>query len=846
MAETPSKGPKRAARASGGSASAGSGASGQARRAKPAAAASASTGAGRPARAASASSTKGKAPAGKPAAGKAGSRKSSGKGSSKARKRGLFGRIVRGVLIAMLVVALAGTAAGWAFYERAELPDPNADFGTQTTRLYFNDGTTELGSLAVQNRTVIPYAEMPQSIKDAVVAAEDRTFWTNQGIDLKGMARAVWGIVRNREITGGGSTITQQYIKIRYLTSEQTLSRKFTELALAIKMNKAETKESVLEGYLNTIYFGRGAYGIQAAARAFFQVDAKDMNLGQSAALAAILNSPSNFDPANGEETRARLLERYNYVLDGMLNPMATITQAQHDEFYGVLPDFPDIPIDNVYGGPNGFLIRMAIDELEAKGFTPEQINGGGLKIVTTFNHVLQQAAIDAAQSTVAAAVENANPLRNPDGTIMVDAAGNPVKPDPAQLHVGLASIEVGTGAVLALYGGPDFVANSRNWATTPRYAASTFKMWGAVAGLRNGFGLSSTLRGNTYTPEGDTVPVHNDSGYNYGTVTLQKAIQDSINTSFVDLIARIPDGTSELIRAANDAGIPEHPSWAPQANRMVLGQAEVSSLANTTGYATLANNGVRNETHVVAQVIDPAGNVVFTGNTEGVRAIEDAVARDLTYAMSGAVAGTTIQAVGGRAVAGKTGTSGEGGQSDGGQQITQSGWLAGYTKRIATSVVMVAGEDGNQNLDVYARPGSGAFYGAGYPTDVWNAYMRVAVELTDRAGFDPPANIQPTVGNTLPASTAAPSTPTESPTPTEPETTSEAPTTSEPPPTSEPAPPPTTTAAPPPVTSAAPPPTTTADPPPTTQPPPPPATTAAAPPATNQTPAAQPTTSAA
>jgi membrane peptidoglycan carboxypeptidase len=539
-------------------------------------------------------------------------------------------------------------------------------------------------------------------------------------------------------------------------------------LALAIKMNKAETKEDVLSGYLNTIYFGRNAYGIQAAADAFFGVGAEELTLPQSAALAAIINQPSALDPANGEASRQALLERYNYVLDGMLE-LGTITQADHDQYFNQLPEFPEIAVDDVYGGPNGFLIKMATDELEANGFTAEQISGGGLTIITTIDAEMQQAAIDAAQSTIAEAVANGRPDADPNG-----------------LHAGLASIEVGTGQILALYGGADYVNNSRNWATTPRYAASTFKVWGAVAGLRNGFGLQSTLQGSTYTPSGDSVPVHNDSGYNYGTVTLLKSITDSINTAFVDLVSRIPNGTEELIRAANDGGIPEDPSWAPQGNRMVLGEGEVTALDNATGFATLANNGVRNETHIVAEVLDASGNVIHTGNTEGERTIEETVARDLTYALSQAVAGSTSNAVGGRAVAGKTGTEGVqvGLQQGVTETLTRAAWLVGYTKQIATSVVMVAGDTGNDNLDVYG-PGGSTFYGAGYPTQLWNAYMARAVEGMEYLSFDPPANIQPTVKNTLqasPASTVAPSSEeptTEAPaTPDEPAT--QAPTTTQ------------------------------------------------------------------
>ncbi|WIY82498.1 transglycosylase domain-containing protein [Propionimicrobium sp. PCR01-08-3] len=699
-------------------------------------------------------------------------RPKSGKGASRVKKSGRAGHIAKIAGIVVLSVLLVVSIVGIIIYEKAELPDPNADFGTQTSKIYFNDGTSEMGSLAIQNRTNIDYGEMPQSIKDAAVAAEDRTFWTNQGVDFKGLARAVWGLVTNQEITGGGSTITQQYIKIRYLTSEQTFSRKFNELALAMKMNKAESKEEVLEGYLNTIYFGRGAYGIQAAAQAYFQVDAGDLTVGQSAALAAMVNTPSALDPANGDEAAQQLLDRYNYVLDGMLDPMGSITQEEHDQFYGQLPEFPDIATSDVYGGPNGFLIDMAVNELESKGFTPEQINGGGLSIVTTVDARMQQAAIDAVDSTVQTAVENAR------GS--VDENGNWVEPDPNGLHTGLASLDVSTGGIVALYGGADYVSDSRNWATTPRYAASTFKVWGAVAGLRNGFGLSSTLQGSTYTPPGDSVPVHNDSGAQYGTITLQTAIRDSVNTAFVDLVGKIPNGTEELVRAATDAGLVEHDSWAPQLNRMVLGEGEVSALENATGYATLANNGVRNETHIVAQVTDASGNVVYSGNTEGTQAIEDAVARDLTYGLAGSAEAAQRTAVGGRDVAGKTGTEGVAAGQDGATaQITRSAWLAGYTKQIATAVVMVAGDDGNGNLDVYNPAWRSAFYGAGYPTDVWAAYMSVATEGMDAVPFDPPANIQPTVQNSLPVNT--PSAPATTAAPTETATT-EAPASEEPP----------------------------------------------------------------
>lgn len=683
------------------------------------------------------------------------------KASGKARrtgkkKRGRVGRILKGVTIFALAVMLVVTLAGIWFYQTTKMPDPNAEFTTQTTTLYFNDGTTELGQLSVQNRTVLSYEEMPQVVKDAVVAAEDRTFWTNSGIDIKGMLRAFYRIARGDDIQGG-STITQQYIKILYLTSDQTVSRKLRELVLANKLNKDESKEDVLEGYLNTIYFGRSAYGIEAAAEAYFGIHASELSVAQAVVLAAVINSPSYFDPYQDPEAEVRLLERYNYILDGMRDSMHTITEEDYQANYNTLPAINDPVIENVYGGPGGFLIQMATDELRAAGFTDDQIQGGGLQITTTFDPILQQAAIDAAQATVAEAVENARPLA--DGS----------QPSAEDLHVGLASIDNNTGEVLALYGGPDYLTNSINWATTPRFAASTFKVYGIIAGLRNGFGLTSMFQGSTFTPTGDDVPVSNDSNAQYPPMDLRQATVYSANTAFVDLITRIPNGYAALVKAANDAGVPENGTWEQQGNRLVLGGGEVSALDNAGGFATLATAGHRLPHHVVREVIDPSGNVVYSADVTGTQAIENAVARDTTSALTGVPVGSSQNAVHGCQVAAKTGTEGVMvGQEGIAETVTRAGWMVGYTRQITTAVLMVAGESGLENLDVYA-PG-GTFYGATYPTDVWDAYMTAAMAGRPCQNFDPPANIQPTVANTLFSPTPTPSvsetaTPTEQPT---------------------------------------------------------------------------------
>ncbi len=458
----------------------------------------------------------------------------------------IWKRIGITALVLFVVVGVSGLGAFAYLYATTDLPDPNADFQTNTTFLYYDDGTTQLGSLAVQNRVTLDYADMPQLMKDAVVAAENRSFWEDPGFSIRGIARSMVSIATGGELQGG-STITQQYIKILYLDSGQRMSRKVKELFLAIKMGRELSKEQILEGYLNTIYFGRGAYGIQAAAKSYFLKDAKDLTIEETAALAAILNNPAGFNPSGGPEKLERLLGRYQYVLDGMLE-MGAITQAEHAAARPQLPVFPEVPVNDRYGGPKGFLIKAVEDELLAQGFTEAEIQGGGLKVTTTFNQAMQAAAVETAQKYTAQAA--------------ADAEG---EPDPAQLHAAIASVDTATGGVLAMYGGPDYVASSRNWAMTDRPAASTFKTFATIAGLRDGFSLKSIFNGDTFTPDGDTKTIRNEFGNQYGPVTLRKATAESINTAFVDMTQQIPDGANQVITAANDAGAPHQPRLGRQ-----------------------------------------------------------------------------------------------------------------------------------------------------------------------------------------------------------------------------------------------------------------------------------------
>jgi membrane peptidoglycan carboxypeptidase len=247
--------------------------------------------------------------------------------------------VLKWLLIVGLVTMLTGIGAFYYAYTQTTIPNPNRDFQTETTRIFYADGETELGTFATQNRESIPYSEMPDNIKLAVVAAEDQSFWTNQGVDPKGIVRAAFSNARGNA-TQGASTITQQYVKILYLTQEQSLKRKLKEAFLSLKLQREQSKQQILEGYLNTIYFGRGAYGIQAASMAYFDIPAQDLNLKQAAVLASVLNDPNDLDPEEGKEARAELKDRYSYVLDAMADT-GDITTEEADRASQTLPKFP-------------------------------------------------------------------------------------------------------------------------------------------------------------------------------------------------------------------------------------------------------------------------------------------------------------------------------------------------------------------------------------------------------------------------------------------------------------------------------------------------------------------------
>ncbi len=576
-------------------------------------------------------------------------RKPKGSAPKKPMKRRLL-TAVKWLLILGLVLAVTGIGAFYYAYTQTTIPNPNADFETETTIVYYADGKTELGRFATQNRESITYEEMPENIKQAVVAAEDRTFWTNNGIDPKGILRAAFSNARGNS-TQGASTITQQYVKILYLTQERSFKRKLKEAFLSLKLQREQSKQQILEGYLNTIYFGRGAYGIEAASQAYFGIHAKQLNLKQAAVLASVLNDPTDMDPANGKDAKALLKERYAYVLSSMA-ATGDITADEADQASQTLPKFPEIKAESQYGGQKGHMLEMVRNELHQMGYKDEEIDGGGLRVTTTFT----PAAMKAAEEGVLA--------QKPEGF------------GDKELHIAAATVEPGTGALLGFYGGQDYLDSQINWAEAGGMVGSTFKPITLATALTEGFSLKDTFQGTSpYTfPDGLEVNNEGENGGNdYGeSVTALFGLQESINTAYVDMSASIPDGPQKILETANKLGIPpnkpnkKYPG-IPRISRdleadalITLGKARVSAINMANTYASFANGGVRANVHVIKKVEDRTGEDPQVYDVVNTKALDEDVDADVSYALQQVVKEGTGQAALqlGRPAAGKTGTA--------------------------------------------------------------------------------------------------------------------------------------------------------------------------------------------
>ncbi len=661
------------------------------------------------------------------------------KGKPAPPRRSFLWRFRRSLFLGALL--FVGSIAGAGFVlAQVDVPDP--DPLLQSTFVCAADVVEGCGAdnamaklSGEEDRVSVPLEEMPQIFIDAVLAAEDRQFFSHSGIDPMGIARAIYRDVKGEGVQQGGSTITQQYAKNAFLSSERTITRKLKEAVLAVKLERDLSKQEILERYLNTVYFGRGAYGAEAASRAYFGVSIRSVNLPQAAYLAGLVRSPETAD-ATSQPERAQF--RRDSVLDGMVRTSA-ITSAERDEAAAVpIGDMvqPRAPRDGVSmakGADVGatyyveYVRRLLYEEYGA-----EVVNGGGLRVYTALDLGLQGEAHRAVWET----------LDQPD--------------DPAGALVSIDDI----GRVVAMVGGRDFDASEVNLALgaaaggSGRQPGSSFKPVVLATALERGISLNSRFV-NEYErtfPDanaGEDWEVTNYARGEEEVIDLVEATTVSSNTVYADLMLDV--GPANVVETARKLGVS---SEVPAVNSLVLGSGEVSVLDMASAYSTFARDGEAVEPIVITkveQIVDGEVKVLSTTTAATERAVSETTAAQVSWALRQVVlGGTGTGADPGFPVAGKTGTT----------QDYRDAWFVGYTPELTTAVWMGYPDVDEQGQPRFMRDVRGRdVTGGSFPAQIWKRFMQAAVADEDHGDFPKPSFTGEALGADLTTTTDTPTT---------------------------------------------------------------------------------------
>lgn len=645
----------------------------------------------------------------------------------------------RRVLFLLTLLGFGTMLGGVWVLSQEELGElPELESFAQTSYLCMADVVGECNAdnataqfTAGEDRVIVSFDEIPQVLIDAVVATEDGDFFSHEGVDPLGIARAAYRDIRNEGVQQGGSTITQQLIKIELLTPERSITRKLKEAALAIKLERELDKETILTRYLNIIYFGRGAYGIAAASQAYFDKDVSELTLADSAFLAGLIRAPSTADPADDPEeaARRRAATLDLMVRDGMIT-VAEAEAAKAEDFSTIVAE----PVREGLGeirGPQGSAyvveaVRQQVDDIA--GLPDGGIYTGGYRIYTTIDPRLQTAAYNTlAEDQFDFGFDN-----GPEASIVaVDERG----------------------FVRAMVGGRDFetsqvnLALGRDGGGSGRQPGSSFKPFALAEAIEQGISARSYYS----APSVIEIPEANDGatwtvrggGSPEGYRDLIDAMRISSNVVYAQLMVDLTPGT--VVEMANRLGVSAELS---PVNAIVLGSGEVSVLDMAASYSTFANQGIKYEPILIERIEATDGTIVcwypvngICQNAEG-RAgdtvLDDNIARQVTFALQGVVDGGTgrAAAVPGIAAAGKTGTT----------QDNKDAWFVGYTCDLTAAVWMgYVGGPGEPVLPMENYRGFDEVQGGGFPAQIWSRFMTNALAIGDSdlvagcGAFDPP-----------------------------------------------------------------------------------------------------------
>ena len=616
----------------------------------------------------------------------------------KSRKSASPWRRVRRILYVVLGILLLGPFAafvvGWMVFP---VPSASESALTQVATFTYADGTTPIATVRPENgnRVLVPLDQVPEHVRHAVLAAEDRSFYSNPGFDIVGIGRAVYEQLTGG--VGGGSTITQQYVKVSTGNDDVTLWRKYKEVVLAVKITREKTKDEILENYLNTIYWGRGASGIQAAAKAYFNKDAKDLTISEGAMLAGIIQLPSRWDPAENPE---RSQARWNFVLDGMVEQgwITPEVRAQQTFPTNWLPEPPPsggVPDDYRY-----HIYDRAVAELAEHGITQEQIDTEGLTVTTTVQKPLQDEA--------------------------VEAVTDQMERQPDNLRGALVSIDPNTGAILAYYGGQNGLGT--DYAMALRQPGSSFKPFVLSAALQSGQGIGLGTEYSGTSPmefPGRPGAVSNVEGVDCTRCDAIHAMTNSINTWFYQLGLDV--GPDAVAQAAHQAGIPDDLLPNPTGG-IALGDKEVHPVDMASAYATFAAEGTYHEPHIVSRVVAADNRVLYElEDPAGRQAVPQQVARNVIEAMLDVADHAGRGLSGERPVAAKTGTV----QLQGNDN--KDAWMVGFTPSVSTAVWI-----GSDQSDPLRNAQNRPIYGSMLPSKIWQEFMNAAVRGDPAERFSP------------------------------------------------------------------------------------------------------------
>ncbi|WP_018547610.1 transglycosylase domain-containing protein [Streptomyces sp. LaPpAH-108] len=684
------------------------------------------------------------------------------------------------------MVAVAGIG-----YAMVGIPDIAKTAKAQNNVFEWADGSVMVATGGEINRQNLNYAQIPEEMRYAVISQENKTFETDSGVDPKGIARAFLNMARGGQ-TQGGSTITQQYVKNAMLDDQsQTISRKFKEILVAVKVGAKVPKPEVMAGYLNSAYFGRGAYGIQAASRAYFNKDASKLDPGECAFLAAMLKGATYYDPAGAvsidpSATSAANTIRATRQMQDTLDKMVEyhhLSAAERSK-YTKLPKVQSPHANGQLSGQIGYLVDLAkgylISHKAETHITADDLQKGGYTIRTTFdkNKVkqLEKAVADVRK-------ENIKPKERPATDKYVQFGG--------------ASVEPKTGAIRAIYGGEDWTKHFTNNAdATGAQVGSTFKPFVLAAamkwGVRNPDGpenqpqdartVASTkslysgqnklkirdYRGQVWTDrKGKEWLQTNDGDKSEGNppdykIDLRYAMQFSVNSAFVQLGMDV--GLDKVKESALDAGVLENSLASSSFPSFSIGTSDPSAIRMAGAYATFAASGTQRDPYSVSQVSGKDG-VLYKHKGKSKDAFDPEVADNVTDVLKTVVdkgTGTAAQ-LPGREVAGKTGTT----------DFNKSAWFVGYTPQLSTAISMFRMDDqakpkDRKFLKMYGTGGQAKIHGASFPAEIWHDYMIEALKGQPAEKFPTPVPIGKAL-NAEPSPTPTPSvtqTPTESPSP--------------------------------------------------------------------------------